>query len=251
MLILALILILAIACAVHCIRSRRNPWWIVGIVVFPLLGSLAYLIIEVLPGVMARREARFAKDVAVKAIDPEREVRAASEALDIADTAANRIAMGDALADQERWAEAALHYGEALEKMPAGDRATQMKLARVLLEGGNAAEACRLVETLPETHSNAEQDRARMLLARALAETGETGRAIALYAEIGERMPGGEAQCRQAALLLEEGREAEAVAPLAEAERRARRVDRYERLRDRDMYAWAERTLAELRAKGL
>jgi len=84
----------------------------------------------------------------------------------------------------------------------------------------------------------------------ALAELGDTGAAIAMLADIGTRMPGSEAQCREAALLIEEGREAEAVVPLAEAERRARRLDRFERLRDKDMHAWAERTLAELRAKG-
>lgn len=134
---------------------------------------------------------------------------------------------------------------------PLGDRASQLKLARVTLEAGNAAEARRLLETLPESQSTAEKDRASLLLARALAELGDAGAAIAMLADIGTRMPGSEAQCREAALLIEEGREAEAVVPLAEAERRARGLDRFERLRDKDMYAWAERTLAELRAKGL
>lgn len=250
MLFFAAIIGLAIGCIAHCLRSGRNPYWILPILVFPLVGSLAYLLVEVAPGLGQRRGVRMAKTVAVKTIDPERDVRAARDALDTADTAANRIAMGDALADQLKWGDALLHYKEALAKAPNGDRATQIKLARANLEAGNAAEARRLAETLPETRSPAEEDRGRLLLARALAECGEDEAAIALFAEIGERMPGAEAQCRQAALLLEQGKEAEAVAPLAEAERRARRVDKYERQRDRDMYAWAERTLAELRGRG-
>ena len=252
MLFFAAIIGLAVGCIVHCLRSGRNPYWILPILIFPLVGSLAYLLVEVAPGLGLgqRRAVRMAKSAAVKTIDPDREVRAARDSLDTADTAANRIAMGDALADQLKWGEAILHYREALAKTPAGDRATQMKLARANLEAGNAAEARRLAETLPETRSGAEADRGKLLLARALAELGEDEAAVALFADIGERMPGGEAQCRQAALLLEQGREAEAVAPLAEAERRVRRLDKYERLRDRDMYAWAERTLAELRAKG-
>ncbi|HEX9931652.1 MAG TPA: tetratricopeptide repeat protein [Allosphingosinicella sp.] len=251
MLFFAAIIGLAIGCIIHCIRNGRNPYWILPILVFPMVGSLAYLLVEVAPGLGQRRGVRMAKKAAVKTIDPEREVRAARDALDTTDTAANRIAMGDALAEQERWSEAVLHYKEALAKTPLGDRATQLKLARANLEAGNAGEARRLVETLPDTQSAAEEDRAKLLLARALAELGETEAAIALYGEIGERLPGGEALCRQAALLIEEGREAEAVVPLAETERRSRRVDKYERLRDRDMYAWAERTLAELRARGL
>ena len=247
----AVIIGLAVGCIVHCLRKGRNPYWILPILVFPLVGSLAYLIVEVLPGLGARREVRLAKAAAVKTIDPEREIRAARDALDTTDTAANRIALADALAEQGKWADAILHYREAQAKTPLPDRAVQIKLAKANLEAGNPAEARRLLETLPGTHSIAEEDRSRLLLARALADSGEAEAAIAQFAEIGERLPGAEAQCRQAALLIELGREAEAVVPLAEAERRARRLDRYERLRDREMYGWAERTLAELRAKGL
>jgi hypothetical protein len=60
MLYLALIVIVQIACVVHCIQKRRNPWWIVGILLFPLIGSAAYVIVEVLPG----RELRMAKAAA-------------------------------------------------------------------------------------------------------------------------------------------------------------------------------------------
>ena len=246
----ALIIGPAIGCIIHCIRTGRNAYWTLPILVFPLVGSLAYLLVEVEPSLGRKRGVRIAKAAAVKTIDPEREVRAARDALDLADTAANRIALGDALAGQEKWADAILHYREALAKTPGGDRATELKLARANLESGNSAEARRLLEALPESGSAAENDRAALLLARALAECGETERALSIFADVGTRLPGGEAQCRQAALLIERGREAEAVVPLAEAERRARRLDRFERLRDRDMYGWAERTLADLRARG-
>jgi hypothetical protein len=36
---------------------------------------------------------------------------------------------------------------------------------------------------------------------------------------------------------------------LEEAGRRAKKLDRYERAREADMYAWAERTLSELRGR--
>ena len=247
----ALIIGLAIGCIIHCIRSGRNPYWILPILVFPLVGSLAYLLVEVAPGLGQRRGVRMAKSSAIKAIDPDREVRTAQDALDTADTAANRIGMADALADQGKWTESIVHYREALAKSPRGDRPTQRKLARAHLESGNAAEARRLLETLPKSHSAAEEDRGNLLLARAVAELGEAESALALFAELGERMPGAEALCRQAALLIELGRDSEAAGPLAETERRARRIDRFEKARDRDMYDWAERTLAELRARGL
>jgi hypothetical protein len=248
--LLALSVLIQLACAVHCVRTGRNGLWLMVILFFSVLGCLAYFFVEIVPHLGARRELRMAKAATVKKIDPDREVRAAREALDTADTAGNRIALGDAFAGQQKWGEAILHYREALAKAPGSDRATELKLARVTLESGNAAEARRLLEALPPSRSDAENDRAALLLARALAESGDGEAALALFADVGERMPGAEAQCRQAALLLEQGREAEAVVPLAEAERRGRRVDRFERARDRDMYDWAERTLAELRSRG-
>jgi hypothetical protein len=107
-----------------------------------------------------------------------------------------------------------------------------------------------IVEALPLSNSQSENDRVSLLLARLLEEGGETERALALYADVGERLVGAEAQCRQAALLMALGRETEAQPLLVEVERRAKRMDRFERAKNADMYAWAAESLAELRTGG-
>ncbi|HEX8064088.1 MAG TPA: tetratricopeptide repeat protein [Allosphingosinicella sp.] len=236
-----------IACVVHLIRNGRPQLWLWAIIFLPIAGSAAYVVVEILPGLFGRREVRAVKAAAVKRLDPERELRAAREAVDVADTAATRTALADALAEAGQWGEAVRHYREAVAKTPGNDRTARFKLARACLEAGNGAEARRLLEALPESASPSENDRAALLLARSLEEAGENDRAIALYAELGERMPGAEAQCRQAALLIAAGRRGEALPLLEETERRARRLDRMERRKDSDMYDWAARTLAELR----
>jgi hypothetical protein len=141
----------------------------------------------------------------------------------------------------------ALRYrrGQGAGRRPA-DR---FKLALACFEAGKGARACQLLESLPPSSSQSENDRAALLLARLLEEDKETERALAIYADVGERMPGAEAQCRQAALLMATGRRAEALRPLAEAERRAKRMDRHERGKQADMYEWAARNLAELVAE--
>ena len=236
-----------IACVVHLFRNHRNSLWLWAIILLPIAGSAAYVVVEVLPGLFQRREVRAVQAAAVRKLDPERELRAARAAVDVADTAATRTALADALAEAGNWGEAVRHYREAVAKTPGQDRAASVKLARACLEAGNTAEARRLLEALPDSASPSENDRAALLLARSLDELGETDRALALYAELGERMPGAEAQCRQAALLIGDGRHADAVPLLEEAERRARRLDKMERRKDSDMYDWAARTLAELR----
>jgi hypothetical protein len=246
--IIVAIVALQIACAVHCVRSGGNSLWIMIIVFFPIVGSLAYVVMEVLPRSGASRTARKVKGAAVKVIDPERELRAARAALETADTAANRTFFADTLAERGLWAEAIGHYEAGEAKAPGGsDRAIRLKRARACFEARRFKAARELLDSLPSSASQSDNDRAALLRARLHEEAGEAERALALYADVGERMPGAEAQCRQAALLVTLGRDDEAMAPLTEAERRAQRMDRHERARHADMYAWAAETLAELR----
>ncbi|HYI40940.1 MAG TPA: tetratricopeptide repeat protein [Allosphingosinicella sp.] len=247
MIFVGVTILVQILCVVHLIRNHRNSLWLWAIIGLPIAGSAAYCVVEILPGLFGRREVRAVQAAAVRKLDPERGLRAAREAVDVADTASNRSALADALAEAGHWGEAVRHYREAVAKTPGKDRTARFKLARACLEAGNVAEARRLIEALPESASPSENDRAALLLARSLKALGETDRAIALYAELGERMPGAEAQCRQAALLIGRGRSGEAVPLLEETERRARRLDKMERRKEAEMYDWAARTLAELR----
>lgn len=243
-------ILIQILCAVHCVRGGRNQMWLMVIIFLSIPGCIAYVIFEILPDLTGRREVRAVKAAAVKALDPEREVRRAREALDLADTAANHGALADALAAQGKWNEAVSHYEQVERKAVRGDRALSLKLAKACFEAGRSERARQLLEGLPESASPSENDRARLLLARLLEEDGEKQRALAIYADVGRRLPGAEAQCRQAALLIALGRRTDAMAPLAETEKRAKRIDRHERSRDGAMYDWAARTLAELRSDG-
>jgi hypothetical protein len=245
---LGISILIQILCVVHCIRGGRNQMWLTAIIFLSIPGCLAYAFFEILPEFQGRRGVRLAKTAAARKLDPERGVRAAREALELAETAANHAALGDALAENGAWTDAANAYRAALAKLPAAsDRALQVKLGRAELEAGEAAAARDILQALPPSGSPSENDRTALLLARSLDDSGDSEGALRLYGDLGERLAGAEAQCRHAALLIRLGRQEEAVPLLEEAARRAKRVDRYERTRDGDMYDWAARTLAEMR----
>lgn len=245
--LLAFSVLVQLLCAVHCVRNGRNGMWLMLILFLSIPGCLAYAWFEILPQYAGRRKVRAAKTAAAKVLDPERAVRIAREALDIANTAANHDVLADALAERSRWREAIPHYEAAAAMGPRGERMAQRKLARALLEAGDAARARTLLEALPPSSSERENDLTGLLLARSLDECGERERALALYADVGERLPGGEAQCRQAGVLLALGRRPEALPLLAEVQRREKRLDRTERANNAAMYDWAAEKLAELR----
>ena len=245
--IIGISILVQILCAVHCVRHRRNQMWLMVIIFLSIPGCLAYAFFEILPQYSGRREVRAVKAAAIRKLDPSRQLRAARDAVDLADTAANRSALGDALAEDEDWAGAAEQYRLALSRMPHGDRPLEIKLAESELEAGDAEAARERLESLPASASQSENDRAALLLARALEQCGDRERALGLYADLGQRMAGAEALCRQALLLRGQQRDGEALAVLEEVEKRARRLDRFQRGQDAEMYDWAARTLKELR----
>ncbi|WP_298395648.1 tetratricopeptide repeat protein [Sphingobium sp.] len=247
MIFIAASLCLQIVCAVHVIRSGRNQIWLLFIMLFSLLGCFAYVMLEVLPQHWNNRHVRTARAQVVGKVDPERAVRDAERAIDLADTAANHIALGDAQAARHRYAEAEAAYRKGLALGPGNDWGTQVKLAGVLFELGESAQALALLEAAPELSRGSEWDRRTLLKARIMADLGRSADARLLFEDVVERIAGEEARCHYAAFLLQQGDSRRARAILEEVERRAARMDRTQRAAQADMYRWAGEQLAELR----
>lgn len=248
MILYGAILLVQIACIVHVIRHRRNQLWIMALAFLPLASAAAYVIMEVLPGWQGNRHVRTARAKAVQALDPERELRAAREALDLADTLANRTRLADAHADLGRHAEAVPLYREVAARSEPDSRLRE-KLARALFESGENAEALVILDGGETPSGQGERDRHTLLRARILEALGRRREALPLYADVVTRIPGEEARCRYAAALLALGRAEDARTVLEEVESRMRRLDRQQRAAEADMYRWAMDELAKLRAK--
>lgn len=229
------IVAIQVACVVHLVKTGRNPLWLTALIFLPMVGAIAYFIVEILPGLGSNRHVRTVTAKATAALDPERELRAARDAVELTDTAANRVRLGDA-------------YRESLAKAPI-DARTEAKLARAIFEQGHSGEALAMLDRLEPPAGQSERDRLGLLRARMLEHAERTEEALALYADVVTRLPGEEARCRYAALLLAEGWENKARKVLEEVEARAKRLDRTQRAAEAEMYRWAADTLARLRAK--
>lgn len=240
-------LCIQIICAVHAIRTGRNQIWMLFIFLFSLLGCFAYLMLEVMPGYWGNRHLRTARAQVAGRVDPERDVRRAKRDLELAETAANQIALGDALAALHRCDEAEAAYRSGLALGPGNDWGTQLKLAQMLFEQGASREALSIVEALPEVAQGSEWDRRALLRARLLGDVGRDAEARSLFEDVMSRIAGEEARCHYAAFLLERGDQMRARQVLEEVEQRTRRLDRTQRAAQADMYRWAGEQLASLR----
>lgn len=242
-----LILAIQVMLVIDVIRNGRNQIWIMALVFLPGPSTIAYLVLEVYPRLHGNRHVRTARAKAVAALDPEREIRAARDALDLADTAANRIRLADALSALGRYAEALPLLREAIQRGPL-DMRTGEKLARAEYETGDAAAALATLDANPPASALSDRDRQGLLRARILEALGRKEEALALYADLVTRLPGEEGRCRYAALLIEQGWDKKALTVLEEVETRMKRLDRQQRAAEADMYRWAMERLQELRA---
>ena len=246
MLFFGLIIILQVCCIVHVVRHGRSTIWISALIFLPVASTIAYFIAEILPGLQHNRHVRVAKQTIAAKIDPERELRAAREALELTDTMANRTRLADALTALGRHAEALPLYQRGAGPRP--DYRTGEKLARCLFLNDRAQEALSVMDKLPSVISQTDQDVVALLRARILEDLGRHDEALQLYEDISPRMAGDEARCRYAALLLKVGRTGDAQRVLEEVEQRMKHIDRYVRMAEAPMYDWALKELTGLRA---
>lgn len=243
---LILSLALQVLCIVHVFRTGRNTAWIMAIAFLPMVGILAYFIVEILPGLPRDRRMREARTKIADKMDPERRVREAREAAEFSDTAGHRLELGDALMARERYADALDQYRAAERLSPHVDRAIGMRIADAAYEAGRLTEALVAIEALPETISQTDLDRRALLRAKIAEADGWPHDALAIYRDIVGRVPGDEVRCRMAALLIAEGDRRGARALLQEVEIRMKRTPPVTLKAEAAMYDWVKRTLVEL-----
>lgn len=193
------------------------------------------------------RHVRSAQAQIIDKLDPERDLRAARDALDVAQTAANRIRYADALVARGRHGEALPLYRDAIGAGRA-DYRTGEKLARCQYLADRNEEALATLDAMTQPSAPSDKDRIALLRARMLEDLGRDGEANTIYADLVDRFPGDEVRCRYAGLLLKLGQKADARRLLDEVEHRLKRMDRHQRAANASMYDWAMTKLKELRA---
>lgn len=212
MALIALSIIVQLALVVHIIKTGRNMSWVFIVLFFPLIGSLAYFIIELLPEFTNTRTARTAQRRLAKAVDPDKALREATEQYALARTAQNAMVLASQHLQRANFSDARDIYQRALNGVHGDDPDLLLGLAQAHFGLAEYAEVITCLDTLKEKNPAKTSQDGHLLYARALEALGQVDKAQHEYETLVSYYTGPEPSCRLGALLEAQGRHDQAQA---------------------------------------
>jgi hypothetical protein len=237
--------LLYFGCIFHAIKTGRINYWLMILIFLPGIGSLAYLLIEVLPTMRDSRTGRKAITRVADTFDPDRAMREHSANLEVADTADNKRHVAEECIKRGQWDQAIALYRSALVGPLATDPALLIGLSRALFGKGDHQGALDALNALQDANPGYESREGHMIYARSLEGLGRTREAAEEYRSLIGYALGPEAQVRYGLLMKAMGEAALAQEALRDAVKTygGRRLGKLDAA-DRDWIAEAERNLA-------
>lgn len=198
-------LLIAIGFAVHAMRTGRPQYWVLILIFVPLVGSIAYVLFELLPELANTRRARgVASDVGTL-IDPDREWRKRRDEANRTDSVEAKRALAEECERKGMWREAAGLYEAAAHGIFADEPWVLAGLARSQLGASDAHAAEATLDRLRAAHPNLEHAEGHLVYARVQEALGRMAEAEEEYESVSRYYLGLEARTRYGLLLLRRG----------------------------------------------
>jgi hypothetical protein len=198
-------IVIQVLLIVHVIRTGRNSLWIWAIALLPLAGPIAYLLVEVLPGLRHSRTARRASTAMRDTLDPDRNLRQYANEVRISGNVDSRRRLAEELLSKGQFHEAIETYRSALTGLYEQDPQLLLGLAGAQFAQEDFAAARATLDRLIAHNPDFKSPEGHLLYARALEGEGNLEKAASEYKVLSDYYPGAEAKVRYGQLLKRQG----------------------------------------------
>lgn len=140
--------LLQLGCLVHAIKTGRTGAWIYIIIFVPMVGSFAYLVVEVLPSVSPAAYMPAQQIGILDRMFPQRRIKRLEENLQFTDTINNRILLADAYADIGQFDRAIKLLEDCLTGLFKNDPDLNLKMAVVYHRKGDYQRSMEYLDKL-------------------------------------------------------------------------------------------------------
>ena len=203
--IFVLTMLVQLALVVHAMKTGRNSSWVFILLFFPLIGGLAYLIVELLPSMGQSRSGQRVRRNVSRTLNPDRDVRHAAQNFTVASTAANALVLAEQLMAKRAWAEAKELLEHSMTGIHASDPELMMALARARFGMQDYAGCLETLDDFKRQNPDHTTADGHLWYARALEKGGRCDDARDEYQALVGYYPGPEPACRLARLLAAAG----------------------------------------------
>jgi hypothetical protein len=195
---------------VHVIKTGRNSLWVWAIALLPAAGSLAYVVVEILPGAFGGRTAKRTKAGMQRMIDPDRDLRRAAAEVEISGNVDARRRLAEEMFERGQYAEAVGVYQAGLRGIFEHDPTLLLGMAQAQFAARDFAAARASLERLIQQNPDFRSADGHLLYARALEAENALDEAEHEYGAVAPGYPGAEARLRYGLLLKRRGKLEEA-----------------------------------------
>ncbi|WP_315782334.1 MULTISPECIES: tetratricopeptide repeat protein [unclassified Bradyrhizobium] len=238
------VLLLDISLIYHASRTGRMQPWAFIILMVPMIGALAYIVVELVPEWLGSHDVQKARKRVANKLDPEKYYRELSDRVAVTDTIANRAALAEECVAVGRYDEAEQHYDHILSLPMGHEPLFALGKARAQFARRRPADALATLDELQKTWPDYNSSDAHLLYARALQDAGRTDEAIEEYQALLDYAPSSEAKARYGSLLKSVGRVDEAKVVFTELLIQMKRSPRHVRKAQAEWIAVAEKQIA-------
>ena len=158
--------LLQIACAYHAYRNGNAQPWLFIILLFPLVGSIVYIVAVVLPGFRHTSQAQQLATGVRKLIDPDRDLRERLQEADLVDSADAKRGLAEELMRRGDFPAAVRLLEGAATGIQADDPALLYVLARARFGAMDFVGTQKTLDELREANPNWQSGDAHLLYAR-------------------------------------------------------------------------------------
>ena len=166
-------LVIQVAFIVHVVKTGRNTTWIWIVLMLPMAGWIAYLVVEILPEVGQSRAGRRAQRRLRKIVDPGRDVNAAMDSFERNPSVENSFRLAEELAAEGMHADAVPLYQQSLRGEHEHDPHIMLGLARSQYALDNYRAAVETLDLLAQHNPEFRNADAHLLYARATEKAGD------------------------------------------------------------------------------
>jgi hypothetical protein len=228
---------------IHAARTGRPYYWMMILLFVPLVGILAYIVFELLPGASNSPASRMAMRNAQRLVNPQGDYRKLAMDVENTPTVANKRALADECVRLGKLEEAERLYRDGMAGIHATDPALMLGIARVRFAQGDPTGTLRALDDLKEANPGFQSADAHMIYARSLEALSRDAEALGEYEALSHYFGGEEPKVRRALLLRKMGDAQAAQEAFAEIKRSVERAPSFYRRNQHEWYQLAKQNL--------